>query len=107
MIGACCWRARTAYLASALVGAGFWAGHKAPQRSASGSPLPDCGTGSVSHWSGSPAAPPTLALSSRVDVKQAALDPRVDLSALCPSVLRDLCKRLGDHEVRDRLDGGR
>lgn len=31
MIGACCWRAWTAYLASALVGAGFWAGHKAPR----------------------------------------------------------------------------
>jgi hypothetical protein len=47
------------------------------------------------------------ALVAYVDVKQAILDPRVALSALCPSVLRDICKRLGDHEVRGRLDGGR
>jgi hypothetical protein len=65
MIGACCWRAWTEYLASAPVGAGVWAGHKAPQRSASGSPLPDCGHRlgqSLVELAGSPA---TLALSSR------------------------------------------
>jgi hypothetical protein len=47
------------------------------------------------------------ALVAYVDVKRAALDPRVDSARSARACFVDVCKRLGDHEVRGRLDGDR
>jgi hypothetical protein len=42
-----------------------------------------------------------------VERQEAALDPRVDSARSARACFVDVCKRLGDHEVRGRLDGDR